>query len=69
MPNEFLRAEWFCEGRGYCHPLCGRHEFLSGIKSQIWGLGELAIISKKSSRKKSWQSGLESLQRGKRRPP
>jgi hypothetical protein len=36
MPNEFLRAEWFCEGRGYCHPLCGRHELLRLITRQIW---------------------------------
>jgi hypothetical protein len=35
MPTEFLRAEWFCEGRGYCHPLCGRHEHLRLITRQI----------------------------------
>ena len=35
MPTEFLRAEWFCEGRGYCHPLCGRHELLRLITRQI----------------------------------
>jgi hypothetical protein len=39
MPTEFLRAEWFCEGRGYCHPLCGRHELLRLITRQIWAGG------------------------------
>ena len=33
-------AEWFCEGRPYCHPLRGRHVLLRGTKRKIRGMEE-----------------------------